>query len=220
MIITCPNCQTRFRIDPEALAPRGKMVRCSQCGHRWFAEPPAGEPEPPPLPDNSPIERPPETGAATPTGARGRPATLAIVGWLLVVLVVLLLAGVLLGRNEIVAAWPQTATLYRQLGLPVTMSLELELRDLGSERIEERGITILRVTGEIVNPTREERILPPLRVALLDAEGRELDFGLFDPPRRRLPPGATARFDARLVDPPAAAASFVVTFADRPAFGS
>ncbi len=219
MIITCPNCQTRFKIDPEALAPRGKMVRCSQCGHRWFAEPPAEELEPPPLPESSPLEAAAgeEPVATAPAGRLG---TGTILGWLLVVLVVLLAAALVLGRNEIVAAWPQAATLYRQLGLPVTMALGLELRDLQSERLEENGVPILRITGEIANPTGQERILPPLRVALLDGEGRELDFGLFDPPRRRLGPGAITRFEARLVDPPQEAVSFVVTFASGTAYGA
>ncbi len=216
MIIACPNCQTRFKIDPEALAPRGKMVRCSQCGHRWFAEPPAEEIEAPPLPERSPVE---EGGTGPAEGGR-RPSTVALAGWTLVVLVVLLLAGGLLGRNEIVAAWPQAAPLYRQLGLPVRTTLGLDFRGLEWERIEERGVPVLRITGEIVNVARRERILPPLRVALLDADGRELDFGLFDPPRRRLAPGETARFEARLVDPPARAERFVVTFADRPLAGS
>ncbi len=217
MIITCPNCQTRFKIDPKALAPRGKMVRCSQCGHRWFAEPPAEELEPPPLPDAT-SAAPGAEGATA--GAARRPGLVALAGWSLLVLVVLLLAGALLGRNEIVAAWPQTAGLYRQLGLPVAVSLGLELRGLDSERFEENGVPMIRITGEIANTTRRERILPPLRVALLDAEGRELDFGLFDPPKRRLAPGAATRFEARLVDPPAEARRFAVTFADRAAYGS
>ncbi len=218
MIITCPSCQTRFRIDPRALGPRGKMVRCSQCGHRWFAEPPAEELEPPPLPENSPLEAAVEEGAAA--MATARPGTVTLLGWLLVVLVILLVAAMVLGRNEIVAAWPPAATLYRTLGLPVTMALGLELRDLESERLEENGVSVLRITGEIANRTGQERIIPPLRVALLDAEGRELDFGLFDPPRRRLGPGGLARFEARLVDPPAEAVRFLVTFAGSTAYGS
>ncbi len=218
MIITCPNCETRFKIDAAALAPRGKMVRCSQCGHRWFAEPPAEEPEPPPLPETPPVEGAAEDEAAT--ARTSRPTAGTIVGWSLLVLVVLLLAAAMLARNEIVAAWPQATTLYRQLGLPVTLSLGLELRELASERFEENGVPMLRITAEIVNTARRERVLPPLRVALLDARGRELDFGLFDPPRRRLAPGAFARFEARLVDPPPAAERFTVTFLDRVAFGS
>ncbi|GEJ56093.1 hypothetical protein AMYX_08340 [Anaeromyxobacter diazotrophicus] len=31
MIITCPSCQTRFRLDPDRLGPTGARIRCSAC---------------------------------------------------------------------------------------------------------------------------------------------------------------------------------------------
>lgn len=45
MILTCPDCATRFKIKPEALGPNGRTVRCSQCKATWFvaAEPDALE---------------------------------------------------------------------------------------------------------------------------------------------------------------------------------
>lgn len=37
MILTCPECATRFSIDSEAIGPNGRTVRCSQCETTWFA---------------------------------------------------------------------------------------------------------------------------------------------------------------------------------------
>lgn len=39
MIISCPSCETQFNIDEARLAPDGKKVRCSKCGHVWLAAP-------------------------------------------------------------------------------------------------------------------------------------------------------------------------------------
>jgi predicted Zn finger-like uncharacterized protein len=39
MIISCPSCQTQFKVDESKLAPAGKKVRCSKCGHVWLAAP-------------------------------------------------------------------------------------------------------------------------------------------------------------------------------------
>ncbi|GBD42808.1 hypothetical protein HRbin40_00264 [bacterium HR40] len=222
MILTCPSCGTRFRVDAAALLPAGKLVRCSQCGHRWFAEPPresggsvapvAAEAEPW-EPPSEPIPEPP----AQTSGAVARAASSgAMLGWLVLLLVLLVLAGFVVGRNEIVTAFPQTAPLYGYLGLPVTVPIGLEFRALTSRRANESGSEVLVVEGEIHNVADSERLLPPVRVSLVDANGRELDFGLFDAPQRSLPPGGMTRFKAELFDPPSNAASFVVTFAERP----
>lgn len=35
MILSCPKCAARFGVDPGKLAPAGRTVGCSKCGHRW-----------------------------------------------------------------------------------------------------------------------------------------------------------------------------------------
>ncbi len=43
MIISCPECRGRFRIDPSALGAGGRTVRCSKCAHTWLQVPPDPE---------------------------------------------------------------------------------------------------------------------------------------------------------------------------------
>jgi predicted Zn finger-like uncharacterized protein len=44
MIISCPECRGRFRIDPTALGTDGRTVRCGKCAHSWLQKPPPPEP--------------------------------------------------------------------------------------------------------------------------------------------------------------------------------
>lgn len=41
MNLTCPSCDTTFRVDAKRLGPRGRSVRCGACGKSWFQEPAA-----------------------------------------------------------------------------------------------------------------------------------------------------------------------------------
>lgn len=36
MIVTCPNCGSRYVVDPLAIGPAGRRVQCVRCDHRWF----------------------------------------------------------------------------------------------------------------------------------------------------------------------------------------
>ncbi len=35
MILTCPECSARYLVDPKALLPNGRVVRCAKCKHSW-----------------------------------------------------------------------------------------------------------------------------------------------------------------------------------------
>lgn len=63
MILTCPECATRYEIDSAKFPAAGRKVRCKKCGHVWFQPGEGGEaaPEPvvPPVPAPEPaVEEP------------------------------------------------------------------------------------------------------------------------------------------------------------------
>ena len=37
MLIVCPSCATSYTIDPAAVGPAGRGVRCARCKTTWFA---------------------------------------------------------------------------------------------------------------------------------------------------------------------------------------
>lgn len=203
MIIACPSCHTRYRVQALSLGRAGRIVRCSGCNELWFAEPPAEDGDPPPLP-----AAPPEAPASG--GTPPRPARR---GWLALTAALLPLALLLLGRNEVVARFPVAAPAYQRLGVPVELPLGIEFRRLSSLQRQAGGAGVLVVAGEIANVAAAVRPVPPIRIGLLDAEGREIDFALFDAPRGSLEPGAVEPFEVELAAPPAEARDFSVSFA-------
>lgn len=44
MRVTCPECESKFKVPDKALGPTGRKLRCSKCGHQWFQEPVADKP--------------------------------------------------------------------------------------------------------------------------------------------------------------------------------
>lgn len=50
VVITCPNCGTRYQVPPDALGASGRKVSCAECGAAWLAVPAAPPPPAPELP--------------------------------------------------------------------------------------------------------------------------------------------------------------------------
>ena len=69
MNVSCPKCQTVFRIDPSKVPPRGVRARCSECAGVFFVGPEAAleAPATVPLPSRPPAAAP-APPAFTPPG--------------------------------------------------------------------------------------------------------------------------------------------------------
>lgn len=47
VIITCPNCQTRYKVASDALSAAGRQVQCAACTQLWYATPSFPAPQTP-----------------------------------------------------------------------------------------------------------------------------------------------------------------------------
>ena len=216
MIITCPNCETRFNVDRAALVPNGRSVRCGKCHHQWTQRPPDGV-DPPAVADDDDdipdlVERP---VVPRPEPIRRRARTAAIGGWLALVLIVgAVIGGGILAREKVVEMWPPATQLFALVGMPVdVMGFGLEFRDITSRQEAEGDGMALVVDGEVVNTSERALPIPRLRGSLLDVREREIFFWIFTADSEMLAPGEATPFSTRLPNPPTNARGIAVTFA-------
>ena len=214
MILVCPTCRTRYKVDDEALnRPGGRTVRCANCNHSWHhpTSPPAqllrlrerlqavGPP--------SVVTAPRPAIVAPPPPRRHRRSGL---GWVVVILMLGgAIVGAILGRDQVTALWPRAVQFYELVGLKhEALGAGLDIAHV----ISTRNADGLIVEGDITDRTSVPRSVPHLRVALRDAAQHELIFKIVDPPRERLLPGETSHFVVAFLPAPDAAVGVVVTF--------
>lgn len=46
MLISCPNCNSTFRVPDDAIGENGRIVRCSSCSNEWLVKPEAKSTDP------------------------------------------------------------------------------------------------------------------------------------------------------------------------------
>jgi predicted Zn finger-like uncharacterized protein len=271
MIITCPECATRYQADAAKFPSAGRRVKCAKCGHGWHQAPPepvldapapievepAPPPPPPPPPPQVVIPPAPEEArvpafAADPDYAQQafvRPApqesrvsafvpdpvyappaaeTLAetmprrsalpgnlglLLGWSLLAAIVVIAGWAAVHYRQTVATlWPQTASFYATLGMPVN-SLGIDIVDLTTKRENQDGQVVLAVAGRLANISGRELPVPQLRAALKDGSDRELYHWTFSSGVVTMRPGQSVKFLTRISSPPAGAKGVRVTFA-------
>jgi hypothetical protein len=88
----------------------------------------------------------------------------------------------------------------------------LDIRNVKSAREVEKGVDVMVVRGEIANVSDQERMVPMIRVVLLDGNKEIIQSAVAAPLKNRLPAGATIAFGAKLPEPSALARSLEVTF--------
>ncbi|HJU18627.1 MAG TPA: DUF3426 domain-containing protein, partial [Stellaceae bacterium] len=131
--------------------------------------------------------------------------------WLvLILLIAALVAIVVVGRRQVVARFPQTAPAYSFVGLPMAPSGSgLEIRRIQPTRAGSE----LVIEGEITNASKAPRDVPRLRVALHNANDKEVQAKTIAPPKNRLRPGEVEHFKTVFERPNETATGVVVTFA-------
>lgn len=272
VIISCPNCATRYQLAREALG-RKRMVKCAHCSTAWEAFPEPKPLEPPPAPrqedelftpaeearldrEFEAVERA-ETAAEAGPGAekpladivaaiapKQKPAPdvsallkkrqhafverqlslnkrLPIARFrtaarqIALAALIVLIAGMLLLRTEIVRRFPDLAGAYAVLGLGVNI-VGLEFRDVRTLKSLRDGSETLTVDARIVSVSDRAVPVPEVIVTLLNVHGESIYQWSVRPGARDLEPGETVKLETQLMRPPAGAEGVRLTFANGP----
>jgi len=242
MILTCPQCETRYQADAAKFPAAGRSVRCAKCGNVWHqlgpeaqqpdpdAEVVVQEPEPArrPEPEIAPsLAAAPRVAAFAPSAAaepeedvaapsapgRGLGRFAVIGGWVLLIGIVLVIGWAGVTFRDSVSTWlPQTSSFYAAAGLPVNPQ-GIDFSDVAYQTQTEDGQVVLAVTGKIVNRSDHELTVPLVRVALFDMDRHELYHWTFVPGVSTLKPGEIAKFRTRLSSPPTGTHNLEIRFA-------
>jgi len=149
MILTCPECASRYFVDDSKVGPAGRVVRCASCGHRWTArneepvdlfdapetpslasrsedaapdvdQPPPSEVEEPPVSALPGEELPKVFRARADAERRLRAATTTGVVWAgMAAAMAVIVVAALIFRIDVVRILPGSAGAYAAVGLPV-----------------------------------------------------------------------------------------------------
>lgn len=237
MILTCPSCRTRYQADGTRFPSGGRNVRCGKCGQVWFqpmpgAESEASVPETPPagaaklvqhgaaskdFEEEVPSEpAPPKTGAApAPAAPRSGQVQLAqVAGWAVLIMMVGGIGWSAVQYRQFIAnVWPESASVYAALGMPVNVR-GMALTNISYKQDIEDGLPVLSVTGKVVNISNHELPVPMLRAVLTDDSKREVYRWTFSAGLPTLQAGAEGEFSTRLSSPPPEARNLNITFAE------
>ena len=230
MILTCPECATGYFVEDGQISGSGRTVRCAACGARWTATPERALELVPTADDAAQAksltdETAAETGALTGDDLprafrtraeeekRNRQAAIMGAVWAGVAIVVAAVLGIaIVFRESVVRAWPQTASAYATVGLAVNPT-GLVIEQVHAEPSLEEGHAALAVTGVIRNVVGRAVVAPPLRITLLNAQGKRVAGQITSFADPHIPSGATRSFRTSIPDPPFSAANLQVDFA-------
>ncbi len=105
-------------------------------------------------------------------------------------------------RERMVRYLPQTAKLYSAVGMPVNLR-GITISNVGSRMIDDNGVLVLVIDGDIANATDQSIRLPRLRFAVLGKDRQEIYSWSAQTDQANLKPGEKINFRRRLAAPPA-----------------
>lgn len=228
MILTCPQCATRYFLPDVQVGRAGRAVKCTNCATVWRVEPPLDEEPPPTALQPPPTISDPEEEFAGSAQRRAeilrekkaeaerkarQAAVITAAVWAgVAAAIALCLAGGIVFRIQVVRWWPGAATAYAALGMPVNASGLLIDKVQAAPAIV-GGRRALVVTGLLINVSAGLRPAPAFKVTVLDKAARAILQKVINVPAVALKVGETRRFQLQVIDPPGGANDVEVTLA-------
>ncbi|MEO1553204.1 MAG: MJ0042-type zinc finger domain-containing protein [Pseudomonadota bacterium] len=196
MILTCPECETQYFAEDSTIGESGRTVKCATCGHSWFVGPEGSGAEANALGAHEAYR------LKVKERRRRKSRAAAFSAWTTTAAtLVALIAGLLIFRGEVVKRWPESASTYAAIGIPVNR-FGLEFLETEAERFFDGTTPILEVRGAVQNVSGRTTTAPRVRVILLDDQGNQVAEAFAPITPSSIPADATAVFAARVENPP------------------
>lgn len=241
MILSCPECRTRYVVPDSAVGSSGRQVRCAACRHSWFQEPAPLDlveravqaspptPEPPPFVPPPVVSKPVADAIAAEPEADDydafapeppfRPRRNPAKRWTLAAAAVafLLMTGVV--AMQFFGTPTFVTGLLARAGLPggqIDVPLLLEVPRKPERRELPSGNELFALTGRVVNPTDTTQRVPDILAELRDAQGRVVYGWTITPPRRTIEARGKIEFDSAEIDVPRGSKKLNLSFSGAP----
>lgn len=214
MILSCPNCATKYTLNESQLGIRGRTVRCAACKTTWHAE----RPEKPIDLSFSDVKKseketvedlhkvkakklPLKYRAILEDKKRMRALAAQGMVWggMAAAFVLILALGFFL-RVDIVRAFPRIAGAYAMAGLKVN-GTHLVFGDKTADAGFKGGRFVVTVKAQVRNTSDKAVPVPPVRVKLLDSTLQEFDSVLMPSGGLVVAPHATRTLVFDVADP-------------------
>ncbi|MCE9508500.1 MAG: zinc-ribbon domain-containing protein [Alphaproteobacteria bacterium] len=236
MILTCPQCQSQYNLDPGKLGD-GRTVRCVSCSHTWFQ--PSAEREAASKQDDAVFEAIlSEVGDSTAPRTKEADGTTQVLrhissapvitynplgvgarafGWLTFFLwTSLTLLFLFFAQNPVVRHWPSMALLYQTMGFNIEAPGEgIRISEIVAEQRLEKEGRVLLVDGKMTNMSEHDIPYPPLHVVLKNMQGVPVKEWELDAGTTVLASGETVPVMLQLPDMPQDGAAIEVGVPDR-----
>lgn len=217
MILSCEQCHTRYLLPTHLLGGDGRRVRCTICGHEWFQIPEE---------DENTVHVPDEDGGSfadvlshlSDDSVKDLDDTTILAsdvippekkkffrkqpGWgtgLMgaILVAVLIMTALLMLRQPVMKAWPESIALYNMVGLTGPVPGDgLVFEDLkATTSYNAKGEEILRVVGNVRNVRSYPVRVPGLRFTLRDEQGAEVRTWSTDSPEQDMNPASVIPLD-------------------------
>lgn len=207
MILTCPNCTTRFLLSAFVLAPDGRKVKCTNCSETWFQLPDpeelnaAPEEKPQDIPESvKPIPRGSSVPAVRDDEDRGKISAGKIA--IAAAVSLILLGGIFIAMKDIImAAVPTTLPIYKTLGVVSTLPGEgLVFDRLQAVTSENSETPMIFLSGSVINLSPLDVSVPNMLAELRGKDGQTIKAVLIKPPLDKIPAEDIMPFEAAFED--------------------
>lgn len=222
MIITCPECKTRYMIKSEKLGLDPKSVRCAKCKHQWTVSPnPLSQDitkEKPPLPPIARLDSPNLEVQQKELNAKLKKRKTVFFSFVGALIFAGFIASIVL-KDQIMEKYPTLTSVYELVGFsaPEQADSFAGLRIEGIERQQSKtaDMTVLSFSGKVKNTSEIEVPVPNVKVQLFDEDGILLDEWTAQPEHKTLKADEITTWVCRFYDPPLNQISQYKTFFEK-----